>query len=136
MDSTFQINAEVLARITALAVTAAPAECCGALLGSSDFMSSWEIENMVELTNRSSNGEREYLITSDDVRYAQRKGRALGLDVVGFFHSHPNGSVQPSPTDLERAWPGYLYLIVAGAEIGAYTLDENRQAFRTIGEAV
>lgn len=37
-----------------------------------------------------------------------------GLDVVGFYHSHPAGGVVPSETDRERAtWPGYSYAICA-----------------------
>ena len=129
------LDPELAGRITALAAAAAPAECCGALLGSSDFTSAWEVQNILELTNRSPNSGTEYLITSDDVRYAQRKARALGCDVIGFFHSHPNGRTTPSETDLERAWPGYVYLIVAGESIGAYTLDEHRHEFRALSVA-
>lgn len=37
-----------------------------------------------------------------------------GLDVVGFYHSHPAGPPEPSDTDAERAtWPGYSYVICA-----------------------
>ena len=129
------LPAELSSRISSLAQAAAPAECCGALLGNSDFTTSWEVQNIVELTNRSPNTGTEYLITSDDVRYAQRKARALGLDVVGFFHSHPNGRSAPSATDLERAWPGYVYVIVAGAAVGAFTLDEQRNEFRAVALA-
>ena len=130
-----RIDAALAARLAALAVSTAPAECCGALLGNSDFTGSWEVEQIIELTNRSEQAATQYLITSDDVRFAQRKARALGLDVVGFFHSHPNGSVAPSETDLERAWPGYLYLIVTHDQLAAYTLDEMRGTFRVVGPA-
>jgi proteasome lid subunit RPN8/RPN11 len=37
-----------------------------------------------------------------------------GLDVVGFYHSHPAGPARPSETDVARAtWPGYSYVICA-----------------------
>ncbi|MFA1610867.1 desampylase [Halobellus rubicundus] len=37
-----------------------------------------------------------------------------GLDVVGFYHTHPTGPAHPSDTDVERAtWPGYSYAICA-----------------------
>lgn len=37
-----------------------------------------------------------------------------GLDIAGFYHSHPTGPTHPSPTDAERAtWPGLSYVIVA-----------------------
>lgn len=37
-----------------------------------------------------------------------------GLDVVGFYHSHPNGPAKPSAVDAQLAsWPGYLYVVVS-----------------------
>lgn len=41
-----------------------------------------------------------------------------GPRVVGFYHSHPDGSVAPSPLDAESAWPGYVYLIVGVTDSG------------------
>lgn len=124
-----KLDAEIKAELLACARAAGTAECCGALMGSTDFASSWTITRMLELTNRSASSETEYLITSDDVRFAQRKARAAELDVVGFFHSHPNGRSEPSATDLERAWPGYIYLILSGDALTAWTLDEERDQF-------
>ena len=122
----------VKAGLTEAARAAAPDECCGALLGTTDFTSEWHVARTIELTNRSAHTEREYLITSDDVRFAQRKGRVDGLDVVGFFHSHPAGPAQPSASDLARAWPGYLYIIVAADEVHAWTLDPDRDEFLAV----
>ena len=45
---------------------------------------------------------------------ALRRARRRGLDVVGFYHSHPATAAWPSPTDVEEA--GYaeaLHLIVS-----------------------
>jgi len=39
---------------------------------------------------------------------------ADGLDVVGFYHSHPAGPARPSETDVAQAtWSGYSYVICA-----------------------
>jgi proteasome lid subunit RPN8/RPN11 len=36
-----------------------------------------------------------------------------GDEVVGFYHSHPTGPLEPSSTDEAQAtWPGYVYVIV------------------------
>src|SRR5260221_8074958 len=36
-----------------------------------------------------------------------------GLDVVGIYHSHPEGGSAPSQTDIAEAmWPDAVYLIV------------------------
>lgn len=44
---------------------------------------------------------------------ADRDARASGLEIVGFWHSHPDSPAVPSETDRRRAWPGYAYLIVS-----------------------
>lgn len=128
-NAEIRLPVEITEFIVQSARTSEPAECCGALIGSSDFVSDWQIYRIVELTNRSEATATEYLITSDDVRFAQRKARGWSLDVVGFYHSHPNGAAAPSATDLERAWPGYVYLIVAAGSVTAWTLDEQRGEF-------
>jgi proteasome lid subunit RPN8/RPN11 len=48
----------------------------------------------------------------DQVRI-QREADADGLDIVGYYHSHPDHPAQASRFDTERAWAGYVYLIVA-----------------------
>jgi proteasome lid subunit RPN8/RPN11 len=36
------------------------------------------------------------------------------MEIVGFYHSHPDHPAQPSPTDLEHAhWIGYSYVITS-----------------------
>ncbi len=42
-------------------------------------------------------------------KYAASKG----FDIVGFYHSHPDHPAVPSAYDLDHAWPGYSYIIVA-----------------------
>ena len=65
---------------------------------------------------------------------AAAKARAAGLDVVGFFHSHPDHPARPSAFDLENAWPFYSYLIVSvergrAADSRSWRLAEDRSAF-------
>ena len=35
-----------------------------------------------------------------------------GLEIVGYYHSHPDHPAGPSAFDTEHAWPWYSYLIV------------------------
>ena len=60
---------------------------------------------------------------------AEHDARALALDVVGFYHSHPRGAAVPSRFDLEHAVPGYIHLIVAGTEARAWRLRHDRSGF-------
>ncbi len=43
---------------------------------------------------------------------AQRRCRERGREIVGIFHTHPDHIPVPSATDLQEAWPIYLYLIL------------------------
>ena len=85
----------------------APAECCGMLLGGSDVVThACRARNLATDQNR-------FLIDPKDHFDARREARARGLDVVGFYHSHPGSAPLPSPTDLaEATYPDHLYLIV------------------------
>jgi proteasome lid subunit RPN8/RPN11 len=77
------------------------------LIGRSDA-----IVGAVRALNLSESPSR-FLINPEDHIRARRDARAAGLDVVGFYHSHPRSEPMPSATDLaEASYPGYLYLIV------------------------
>jgi len=86
---------------------AAPAECCGVLLGSG------EVVTEARRTRNRAIDQNRFLIDPVDHIDARREARARGLAVVGFYHSHPHSAPVPSPTDLEEAsYPDHLYLIV------------------------
>jgi proteasome lid subunit RPN8/RPN11 len=103
----------------------APAECCGMLLGAPDA-----VMDTRPARNLATDGNR-FLINPKDHLDARREARALGLDVVGFYHSHPRSAAVPSPTDLEEAsYPDHLYLIVGLAgeqpDVRLYRLEADR----------
>jgi proteasome lid subunit RPN8/RPN11 len=86
----------------------APAECCGLLVGSAR-----EIVAAVRAANLADNPSRFLIDPKDHIR-ARRDARAGGLDVVGFYHSHPHSDARPSPTDLaEASYENHLYVIVS-----------------------
>lgn len=78
---------------------------------------------------------RRYLIDSDSFRTAARAAAEQGLDVVGFYHSHPDHPARPSPTDLaEATFPGYVYVIVSvqsgePTDLTVWTLADDRSQF-------
>ena len=100
-----------------------PCECCGLLLGR------WEgAERAVEALHRAVNhraAERNdrYEIGPEDRKAAEERAAAAGLQVVGFYHSHPDHDAYFSQTDLacseEYQWgepwvpPTYAYLVVS-----------------------
>jgi len=85
----------------------APRECCGVLVGSAAaVMEAAAARNMADVPTR-------FLIDPQDHIDAIRRARQRGLQVVGFYHSHPHSSAVPSETDRAEAnYPDHLYLIV------------------------
>ncbi len=72
-----------------------------------------------------------FLIDPEEHIAARREGRRRGLELVGFYHSHPHSPAVPSATDLaEAAYPGHLYAIVSlvaePALVRLYRLESGR----------
>ena len=86
---------------------ASPGECCGVLLGRrQDIADSVRTRNLATDPNR-------YLMDPADHIAARRQARRRGLEVVGFYHSHPRRDARPSPADLaDASYPAHLFLIV------------------------
>lgn len=90
-----------------------PEEGCGVLLGR-EREGVRETERVIGFDNvREDSRHNRYLIAPGQFLAAEREARAAGLDVIGFFHSHPDHPSRPSAFDLEHAWAWYSYLIVS-----------------------
>ena len=65
----------------------------------------------------------------------ERLAREHDMDVVGLYHSHPNGSAKPSEIDLSRAWETALIWVIIGLEEGkvverkAYKVEKPKERF-------
>ncbi|CAH1199171.1 hypothetical protein PAECIP111893_01251 [Paenibacillus plantiphilus] len=113
-----------------------PNECCGVVLGIFGEDGAKRAERLLPINNAREEEARynRFLITSEDLMRSELQARRLGLDIVGFYHSHPDHPAQPSTFDLEHAWPTYSYLIVAvaggvSAELTSWELKSDRSAF-------
>ncbi|MGC1298212.1 MAG: M67 family metallopeptidase [Alloacidobacterium sp.] len=93
-----------------------PHECCGVLLGCSSNGVN-EVEDAVRASNtRTDSAQNRYHIAPQELVRIQRQGRERGLDIVGFYHSHPDHPAQWSKTDFAEAhWLGCSYVITAVA---------------------
>ncbi len=93
-----------------------PHECCGILLGRTDVAAgNNEVTRIVRAGNtRTDSAHNRYHIAPEELIAAQREGREAGLDIVGFYHSHPDHPAQWSATDFAEAhWYGCSYVITA-----------------------
>jgi proteasome lid subunit RPN8/RPN11 len=112
-----------------------PEEACGILLGRAEAAGETVVERVLPLANeRPDSRHNRYLIAPEAVLAAHREARAASLDVVGYFHSHPDCPAVPSTFDREHAWPGLSYVIVSvvGGEavsLCSWRLAEDREQF-------
>jgi proteasome lid subunit RPN8/RPN11 len=91
-----------------------PHECCGVLLGkASDDLN--EVELAVRAGNtRTDSAHNRYHIAPQELIAIQRQARESSLDIVGFYHSHPDHPARWSSTDLNEAhWFGCSYVITS-----------------------
>jgi proteasome lid subunit RPN8/RPN11 len=107
-----------------------PYECCGLLLGRFTAEGKFVQETYPISNAREESAKRNrFLITPEELMRGERYARGRDLEVVGFYHSHPDCPAVPSQYDLEHAWPTYSYIIVST------TADEAKDLFSWEQEA-
>lgn len=89
-----------------------PHECCGALLGR-PTAEGWHVEAAVRAGNtRTDSAHNRYQIAPAELVKIEREARRQGLEIAGFYHSHPDHPAQWSATDFAEAhWLGCSYVI-------------------------
>jgi proteasome lid subunit RPN8/RPN11 len=127
-----------------------PNECCGILLGHADGTQK-EVRQVVPLKNLRADPEHaqklvplmepgresernRYLIDPSDQIKVEKEARGRGLEVVGYYHSHPDHPARPSDYDREHAWPWYSYVILAvergnSKDLTCWVLSDDRSQF-------
>jgi proteasome lid subunit RPN8/RPN11 len=141
------ISAELAEKIREHGVETYPYECCGALLGrdlglaenavseKKSLSVSREVLSLFPLVNRRDDSPRNrFSVTAEDVRDAEKTARAQGLEVIGWYHSHPDHPARPSDYDRDHAWPWYSYIIVSvqsgvPQDMTSWRLEDDRSGF-------
>ncbi len=119
-----QIANEQLKEICEHGVRDHPYECCGLLLGRFTPDAKVVTETYPISNAREESAKRNrFLIEPEELMRGERYARSRDLEVVGFYHSHPDCPAVPSQYDLEHAWPTYSYIIVST------TTDEAKDLF-------
>jgi len=125
------INKKMFEEMTKSARESYPYEGCGLLLGKNGsvgevhFVKNIYTERLVD----------RYEIDPADFMRVDKIAREKSLDIVGFYHSHPDHPSSPSAFDTDRAWPEYIYIIVSvqngrDCETKAWILDQNEKIFK------
>ncbi len=90
-----------------------PVEVCGVLAGERGTTRD-RVSEPVRVPNVAADPRSRYELDPEATLGAVDDVESGGDEVVGFYHSHPEGPPRPSSTDRERAtWSGYVYLVVS-----------------------
>jgi len=115
-----------------------PYECCGLLIGRFESDGRKTVIETYAISNaREEEAKRNrFLIRPEELMRGERYARERGLDVVGFYHSHPDHPARPSQYDLEHAWPTYSYIIVSVREgraedLFSWEMEADRSRFNS-----
>jgi proteasome lid subunit RPN8/RPN11 len=104
-----RIQRQLISRLVELAQLDPAHECCGLLSGSKGV-----IARICPATNVAGNLATAYEIAPQELFRLMREIRAAGLELMGIYHSHPNGKNEPSPRDIDLAYyPETSYVIIS-----------------------
>jgi proteasome lid subunit RPN8/RPN11 len=111
-----------------------PEECAGALVG----MDTGEMKVVVDVWRAQNTHEedrgRRFLIEPLQIKEFEERVQERDMDLLGFYHSHPDHPAEPSEYDREHAWPYYSYVIasVGEAEVNymrSWVLKDDRSGY-------
>lgn len=113
-----------------------PYECCGLMLGRFADGALKVVGEIHPISNAREEAVKRnrFLIQPEELMRGEKYARAKGLDVVGFYHSHPDDVAVPSQYDLEHAWPTYSYVVVAvekarSGDLRSWEMEADRSRF-------
>ena len=142
-EATLWISRQLAEKIRSQGAETYPHECCGALLGRDSEIASQdgvrEVLDLFPLVNRRDDSPRNrFSVTAEDVLEADRAALQQGLEVIGWYHSHPDHPARPSQYDRDHAWPWYSYIIVSvqngsPQDMTSWRLNDDRQEFSPEG---
>lgn len=103
-----QVSSAVIDQLRDEAVRAFPRECCGILAGTDR-----RIDEVIPARNVHPEPLMHFEIDPRALIDAHRSAREGGPQVLGYYHSHPAGSAEPSATDRAMATgDGRIWAIV------------------------
>ena len=129
------LTKEIIEQIEAHGERTYPYECGGMLIGKFENGEKSVVE-LLPMENAMSETEQHnrVLILPKDVLRAERYARERRLDVVGYYHSHPDHPAIPSQFDLDHALPVWSYVIVSvekgkAAQVRSWEMENDRSKF-------
>ena len=111
-----------------------PHECCGVLFGRQEDSGKVVTETRALNNAREDSKHNRFMISPHDMLESEQYARQKGLELLGFYHSHPDHPARPSEYDRVHAWPWWSYVIVSvqkglAADLTSWVLAEDRVKF-------
>lgn len=126
-----EVTSGAIATLIAESARTAPLECCGLLLGRDG-----RIELARAADNVADDPSRRFEIDPAALLAAHRGARNGGPELLGYFHSHPNGHPLPSATDCEHSsGDNRVWAIVANGEVRFFR-DSPQEGFAPVSYRV
>lgn len=129
------ISKNLIEQIEAHGEETYPNECGGMLIGRFENGGKTVVK-LLPMENAMAEAEQHnrVLISPKDVMRAERYAREKKLDVVGYYHSHPDCAAVPSQFDLDHALPVWTYIIVSveggkAVDVRAWQMEDDRSKF-------
>ncbi len=129
-----KIANEILNRIKIHGEESYNEECCGALFGSSKNDNK-VIQDILEFENeKEESRQNRFLISPAQYNFAEKLAIEKKIELLGFYHSHPDHPAIPSQFDIDNALPWFLYIIASvnkakADNLTAWILKEDRSGF-------
>lgn len=95
-----------------------PDEACGLIVGRVDDAGDHLVSRLETSANVAEDTRHTFEIDPRFLIGLQRMLRGSADEVIGLYHSHPEGAAQPSRTDLEKAWEPALVWVIASVSAG------------------
>lgn len=115
-----EVTSQVLEWLASEAGSAHPLECCGLLLGQDT-----RVTAIQPAANIHPAPATHFTIDPQTLINAHREARSGGPQIIGYYHSHPNGLAEPSPTDQDNAArDGRIWAIITDAGITCWRDDD------------
>ena len=120
----------VSSQMESAAKKAYPCECCGILVGKKSEKGEIEVTEIREASNQTQGEQKatHFRIDPLNLYYIERELESSNLEIVGFYHSHPDCKAILSDEDRKYMVPGLVYTIISVTahgvvDVKSYTRD-------------
>ena len=127
-----ELSKKTTCQMEVAAKAAYPGECCGILLGKTaansdeiEILETREAPNQIQGVQKSAHFRVDPLF----LYQVEREIEGSEVEVIGFYHSHPDCAAVPSDEDYENMVPGLIYVILSVTKDGVKDIRSYKNDF-------